>query len=758
MTSFCAGGSQCRSFAYDGLSRLTSESYPEIGNNSHTTNGTTTYTYDTLKAGDLYQRTAPLENQTGTSTVVTTYTFDNLHRPLNVSYNDSTTLAVGWAYDLSSYWGNTLSNGKGRVSYQSTSLAGGTADVIYGYDPMGRVNLYGQCSPENCTASSPNRFIVSYTYNLLGEAKGGSDFMSGGTNWTNTFDAIGRLQSVWTSYLTNSTAGNLISSMTYNALGERTADSLANGLAESWSYDTEGRVTGYSAGSLYNYSGLTYTPNLTASSDSVNSNYSYTYDALGRLATAGNGTNNFSYGYDRWGNRWNQTVTKGSGPSPLYTFNANNQASSFTYDAAGNITNDGVHTYTYDAEGRILTVDSGTTNTYVYNSRGMRAGLMGGENLFDLNGNVVSVVTPGTTTLLYNRYTVGGRLLAANQSNTTTFYHQDWLGGIRAASTLSGSLLGSCTNLPFGDGTSGCGLWYFAGLMYDSWDNLNTSATRSESPTSGRWLTPDPGKVSVMDMTNPQTWNRYAYVTNNPLSYVDPSGLNRAGPGQCSDGNGICPDEGGGADPTSIDNGNGGTDFSAIGNSASDCPICSGPYGAFGTSGIYGGYFGAGQVWGDSTSGGYAASYFQGPEAEDDEDYLDELQELLNNGLEPLDMDNVWRCVGCIYPNQPGPLSGRAANAFRWYIPVTANTPTTYYRYWGPPAQLTGVDGTWYSFFAPEGSQEFFRDQMSLSPQWNSMQNLNEVEIPAGTTVYIGPAAAQGPYSGGGLQVYVPNP
>jgi hypothetical protein len=47
---------------------------------------------------------------------------------------------------------------------------------------------------------------------------------------------------------------------------------------------------------------------------------------------------------------------------------------------------------------------------------------------------------------------------------------------------------------------------------------------------------------------------------------------------------------------------------------------------------------------------------------------------------------------------------------------------------------------------------------MSLSPQWNSMQNLNEVEIPAGTTVYIGPAAAQGPYSGGGLQVYVPNP
>jgi hypothetical protein len=67
-------------------------------------------------------------------------------------------------------------------------------------------------------------------------------------------------------------------------------------------------------------------------------------------------------------------------------------------------------------------------------------------------------------------------------------------------------------------------------------------------PTRGDWLR--------VDVTNPQTWNRYAYVTNSPLSFIDPTGLNRAFPGQCSDGNGICPDEGGGADPTSIDGGN----------------------------------------------------------------------------------------------------------------------------------------------------------------------------------------------------------
>jgi RHS repeat-associated protein len=248
------------------------------------------------------------------------------------------------------------------------------------------------------------------------------------------------------------------------------------------------------------------------------------------LATSGDGTNNFSYGYDRWGNRWNQTVTKGSGPQPSYSFNTNNQSGSFTYDAAGNITNDGAHTYSYDAEGRVLTVDGGSTDTYVYNSRGMRAAIVGSEFLFDLSGNIVSAVTPGTTTLLYNRYTVGGRLLAANASSSTYFYHQDWLGGIRLTTNLNGTSDGTCTNLPFGDSPS-CNSWYFAGLMYDSWDNLNTSATRSESPTSGRWLTPDPAGLASVDPSNPQTWNRYAYVTNNPVSFVDPKGLYLAPPG-----------------------------------------------------------------------------------------------------------------------------------------------------------------------------------------------------------------------------------
>ena len=41
----------------------------------------------------------------------------------------------------------------------------------------------------------------------------------------------------------------------------------------------------------------------------------------------------------------------------------------------------------------------------------------------------------------------------------------------------------------------------------------------------GRWISPDPAGLSAVDPSNPQTWNRYAYVAGNPLGNVDPSGL-----------------------------------------------------------------------------------------------------------------------------------------------------------------------------------------------------------------------------------------
>jgi hypothetical protein len=93
-----------------------------------------------------------------------------------------------------------------------------------------------------------------------------------------------------------------------------------------------------------------------------------------------------------------------------------------TYDAAGNIINDGVHSYTYDAEYRITKVDSGSTATYLYDAFGRRAQRIVGVNtydeLYDLGGNVAVELTPSGAVQDYEVFT-GGRHLATYASNST---------------------------------------------------------------------------------------------------------------------------------------------------------------------------------------------------------------------------------------------------------------------------------------------------------------------------------------------------
>jgi RHS repeat-associated protein len=65
----------------------------------------------------------------------------------------------------------------------------------------------------------------------------------------------------------------------------------------------------------------------------------------------------------------------------------------------------------------------------------------------------------------------------------------------------------------------------FTGQNSDTTATLYDFPFREHSPTQGRWISPDPAGLGVVDPTNPQTWNRYGYVMNNPLGFVDPLGL-----------------------------------------------------------------------------------------------------------------------------------------------------------------------------------------------------------------------------------------
>jgi RHS repeat-associated protein len=62
---------------------------------------------------------------------------------------------------------------------------------------------------------------------------------------------------------------------------------------------------------------------------------------------------------------------------------------------------------------------------------------------------------------------------------------------------------------------------------YDSETDQYNTPNRHYNPT-GRWLSPDPGGLKVVNLEDPQTWNMYVYVRNNPTTLSDPTGLQSA--------------------------------------------------------------------------------------------------------------------------------------------------------------------------------------------------------------------------------------
>jgi RHS repeat-associated protein len=124
----------------------------------------------------------------------------------------------------------------------------------------------------------------------------------------------------------------------------------------------------------------------------------------------------------------------------------------------------------------------------------------------------------------------GGATAVYNSSGLAYFRHQDWLGSSRLASTPSRTIYYDGAYLPFGDSYAEMGTTdrSFTGQDEDTVQGLADFMFREYSDQQqGRWISPDPAGLKAVNPMNPQTWNRYAYVANNPLSVTDPSGLIR---------------------------------------------------------------------------------------------------------------------------------------------------------------------------------------------------------------------------------------
>lgn len=355
-------------------------------------------------------------------------------------------------------------------------------------------------------------------------------------------------------FVTASTGGTNVITITSTTVGTSTnyplsaSSSSSNGFnPPSFTPSPSGStLTGGSGapGTLYSFS-LGYglgNINVTSANDSVNGNWVFTYDYLNRLSTSNQNSGQlaFSYGYDQLGNRTSQKVTAGSGGTLSLSYSGNNnRMDGYSYDAAGNLLGDGLHTYAYDAENRLISVDGGATASYSYDAEGRRVQKKTATQagyLYDLNGNIMTELS---STGGWNRGEIfaNGQHLATYNNGTTYFDHTDWLSTERARSNTSDADCETITNVPFGDSQSMSGTCvdanpqHFTGQQWDSeTSNLHYFGARHYSSQFGRFMSPDPTGIFLGSLNDPQSLNLYAYVRNNPTSLTDPSGLQDCSP------------------------------------------------------------------------------------------------------------------------------------------------------------------------------------------------------------------------------------
>jgi len=106
-------------------------------------------------------------------------------------------------------------------------------------------------------------------------------------------------------------------------------------------------------------------------------------------------------------------------------------------------------------------------------------------------------------------------------------------------------------------------------------------------------------------------------------------------------------------------------------------------------------------------------------------------------------------------PLNPGPLADDIANTFRSgsYTARTLDQPTTLYRVIGDSGNPAG---SYWTATRPKGPLQSVIDS-ALDQNWgNSATTVIRAQVPAGTRLYEGAAAAQRGLVGGGNQIYIP--
>jgi len=568
-----SANARTRSFSYDSLSRLTSATNPE--------SGAIQYAYDA--DSNVLTKTSPSPNQpsAGTKTVTTNYTYDALNRLTGKSYTDAygnpTTPAVQYGYDgvapsgctpptVQSPTNSGIPTSPTNTIGRRSSMCDGSGATAWVYDAMGRPTI------EERTLNGVTKNI-GYTYFLDGEVN--YLWYPSDNRLVYAVDAAGRPIGV-TDQIDNYVAdtgyyaphGGLAFLAQYTRTGSYRA-----AIGTHFWYNQRLQPTlvygGYTGTTLYEhcydyhqakaltYSSITCSSSATSPSDNGNvyqivnkfddtRTQNFTYDSLNRIQSAyPNGSNwGQSFTIDAWGNLTAVSGVAGKVPVGVFTASANtkNQLSctagcSTSYDAAGNLLSDGSGAITYDAENRISTA-AGVT--YTYDGDGKRV-MKSNGTLYWTGAGVDALSESDLSGNINEEYVYFNGMLVSRLDRPSDNVHAfvlDHVGSSRmmygASSSNTALLEQDVDYTPYGIVATGTpnDPHQFSGKERDAESGLDNFMKRYYGSSLGRFQTPDPlviqrlpASTFLAHLSNPQSWNKYAYVMNNPLSLTDPFGL-----------------------------------------------------------------------------------------------------------------------------------------------------------------------------------------------------------------------------------------
>lgn len=519
--------------------------------------GTTTYTYSAL--GELLTQTDALNE-------MTSYTYDLLGRMTQRSSSDG---IENWYYD-------TAANGIGKLA-QVTGLNGYSES--YEYDVLGRLfktttNVGGKSFVTSQTYDAlsrvdtytyPSTFTLKNVYNPLGYLSEIQRTDLNITVWkTNTFNAKGQLlqQTFGNGLVTNKTydpnTGYMTAAQTatvqdltfvFDALGNLTErQDLKVGAKENFTYDSLNRlktatVLGQSPVTVhYDFIG-----NITSRSDV--GTYTYGVGAGPHAVTSITGPKANTYVYDAAGNRISSnsgTIQYSSSGKPI-SITKGNKRVEFDLNPQDQRIEERVFSNNTLSERKVyigslyesVTKGSKVTNThYIKGTDGLvavyttTAGKQAGTSTGGSGGTVV--VTGGFTSTSVTGListSVAPRAITTSIS-TMRYLHLDHLGSIQTITDSSGSVVEVLSFDPWGQRRD-ASTWTPSSNVPSSIDKGFTGHEhldevglihmngRVYDPVIGRFVSADPFIQSPKDL---QSYNRYSYVLNNPLSLTDPTG------------------------------------------------------------------------------------------------------------------------------------------------------------------------------------------------------------------------------------------